>query len=76
MKIPDYEVVDQLRKCPEQVSMLSLLMRSAEHQKILLKTLNEAYVPVETSVEQLERMTERFFAVNKVSFSKNDLPPE
>ncbi|XP_070017715.1 uncharacterized protein [Nicotiana sylvestris] len=66
MKMPDYEVVDQLRKCPEQVSMLSLLMRSAEHQKILLKTLNEAYVPVETSVEQLERMTERFFAVNQV----------
>ncbi|XP_070018063.1 uncharacterized protein [Nicotiana sylvestris] len=76
MNMPDYEVVDQLRKYPEQVSMLSLLMRSAEHQKILLKTLNEAYVPAETSVEQLERMTERFFAVNKVSFSKNDLPPE
>ncbi|XP_070030054.1 uncharacterized protein [Nicotiana sylvestris] len=76
MNMPDYEVVDQLRKYPEQVSMLSLLMRSAEHQKILLKTLNEAYVPAETSVEQLERMTERFFAVNQVSFSKNDLPPE
>ncbi|XP_070015722.1 uncharacterized protein [Nicotiana sylvestris] len=76
MNMPDYEVLDQLRKYPEHVSMLSLLMRSAEHQKILLKTLNEAYVPVETSVEQLERMTERFFAVNQVSFSKNDLPPE
>nr|XP_016459982.1 PREDICTED: uncharacterized protein LOC107783520 [Nicotiana tabacum] len=76
MKMPDYEVVDQLRKCPEQVSMLSLLIRSAEHQKILLKTLNEAYISVETSVEQLERMTERFFTVNQVSFSKNDLPPE
>ncbi|XP_070022837.1 uncharacterized protein [Nicotiana sylvestris] len=76
MNMPDYEVVDQLRKYPEQMSMLSLLMRSAEHQKILLKTLNEAYVPVETSVEQLERMTKRFFAVNQVSFSKNDLPPE
>ncbi|XP_070026028.1 uncharacterized protein [Nicotiana sylvestris] len=76
MNIPDYAVVDQLRKYPEQVSMLFLLMRSAEHQKILLKTLNEAYVPAETSVEQLERMTERFFVVNQVSFSKNDLPPE
>ncbi|XP_070001894.1 uncharacterized protein [Nicotiana sylvestris] len=76
MNMPDYEVLDQLRKYPEQVSMLSLLMRSDEHQKILLKTLNETYVPVETSVEQLERMTERFFAVNQVSFSKNDLPPE
>ncbi|XP_070030033.1 uncharacterized protein [Nicotiana sylvestris] len=76
MKMPDYEELDQLRKCPEQVSMLSLLMRSAEHQKILLRTLNEAYIPAETSVEQLGRMTERFFAVNQVSFSKNDLPPK
>ncbi|XP_070029037.1 uncharacterized protein [Nicotiana sylvestris] len=76
MNMPDYEVVDQLRKYPEQVSMLSLLMRSVEHQKILLKTLNEVYVSAETSVEQLERMTERFFAVNQVSFSKNDLPPK
>ncbi|XP_070007809.1 uncharacterized protein [Nicotiana sylvestris] len=76
MNMPDYEVVVQLRKYPEQVSTLSLLMRSAEHQKILLKTLNETYVPAETSVEQLERMTERFFLVNQVSFSKNDLPPE
>ncbi|XP_070007246.1 uncharacterized protein [Nicotiana sylvestris] len=67
MKMPDYEVVDQLRKCPEQVSILSLLMRSAEHQKILLKTLNEAYIPAETSVQQLERMTERFFAVNQIA---------
>nr|XP_016445893.1 PREDICTED: uncharacterized protein LOC107771083 [Nicotiana tabacum] len=76
MKMPDYEVVDQLRKYPEQVSMLSLLKRSAEYQKTLVKTLNEAYVPAETSVEQLERMAERFFAVSQISFSKNDLPLE
>lgn len=50
-KMPDYEVVDQLRKYPEHVSMLSLLMRSAEHQKILIKALNEAYVSAETMVE-------------------------
>ncbi|XP_070018124.1 uncharacterized protein [Nicotiana sylvestris] len=72
----DYEVIDQLRKFPAQVSLLSLLMNSTEHQKVLIKTLNEAYVPVETSVEQLERMAERFFAINQISFSKNNLPPE
>ncbi|XP_075101846.1 uncharacterized protein LOC142177273 [Nicotiana tabacum] len=49
---------------------------SDEHQKVLLKTLNEAYVPVETSVEQLERMAERFFEVNRISFSRDDLPQE
>ncbi|XP_019258201.1 PREDICTED: uncharacterized protein LOC109236474 [Nicotiana attenuata] len=58
MKMADYEVIDQLRKSPEQVSLLSLLMSSTKHQKVLIKTLNEAYVPVENSVEQLERMAE------------------
>ncbi|XP_019265333.1 PREDICTED: uncharacterized protein LOC109242913 [Nicotiana attenuata] len=76
MKAADYEVIDQLRESPSQVSLLSLLVSSAEHQKVLIKTLNEAYVPIKTIIEQLERMAERFFAVNQISFSKNDLPPE
>ncbi|XP_075074664.1 uncharacterized protein LOC142162236 [Nicotiana tabacum] len=76
MKTADYEIIDQLRKSPAQVSLLSLLMNSTEHQKVLIKTLNEAYVPIETTVEQLERMAERFFMINQISFSKNDLPPE
>ncbi|XP_070026490.1 uncharacterized protein [Nicotiana sylvestris] len=76
MKMADYEVIDQLQKFPEQVSLLALLLNSAEYQKVLIKTLNEAYVPVDTSVEQLERMAERFFAINQITFSKNDLPSE
>ncbi|XP_070012154.1 uncharacterized protein [Nicotiana sylvestris] len=51
MEMADYEVIDQLRKFPAQVSLLSLFMNSTEHQKVLIKTLNEVYVPVETSVE-------------------------
>ncbi|XP_070029204.1 uncharacterized protein [Nicotiana sylvestris] len=51
-------------------------MKTADYEKVLIKTLNEAYVPIETTVEKLERMAERFFAVHQVSFSKNDLPPE
>nr|XP_016465722.1 PREDICTED: uncharacterized protein LOC107788557 [Nicotiana tabacum] len=49
---------------------------SNEHQKVLLKILNEADVPVETSVEQLKRMAEQFFEVNRISFSRDDLPQE
>ncbi|XP_075096364.1 uncharacterized protein LOC142174464 [Nicotiana tabacum] len=49
-------------------------MNSTEHQKVLIRTLNEEYVPIETTVEQLERMAEIFFAINQISFSKNDLP--
>ncbi|XP_070004597.1 uncharacterized protein [Nicotiana sylvestris] len=74
MKTSDYAVIDQLRKSPSQVSLLSLLMSSNEHQKVLLKMLNEAYVPVKTTVEQSERMAEQFFEVNRISFGRNDLP--
>ncbi|XP_070001739.1 uncharacterized protein [Nicotiana sylvestris] len=76
MKMADYEVIDQLQKFPEQVSLLALLMNFAEHQKVLIKTLNEVYMPVDISVEQLERMAERLFAINQITFSKNDLPSE
>ncbi|XP_070005370.1 uncharacterized protein [Nicotiana sylvestris] len=44
--------------------------------KVLIKTLNKAYVPIETTVEQLERMAERFLTVNLISFSKNVFPLE
>ncbi|XP_070055137.1 uncharacterized protein [Nicotiana tomentosiformis] len=76
MKTSEYAIIDQLRKTPSQVSLLSLFISSNEHQKVLLKTLNEAYVPVETSVEQLKRMAEQFFEVNRISFSRDDLPQE
>ncbi|XP_070025754.1 uncharacterized protein [Nicotiana sylvestris] len=76
MKMADYEVIDQLRKSPSQISVLSLLISSTEHQKVLIRILNEAYVPIETTVEQLERMVERFCEVNQISFNTNDLPPE
>ncbi|XP_070041210.1 uncharacterized protein [Nicotiana tomentosiformis] len=76
MKTLEYAIIDQLRKTPSQISFLSLLFSSNEPQKVLLKSLNEAYVPVETSVEQPKRMAERFFEVNRISFSHDDLTQE
>ncbi|XP_070007817.1 uncharacterized protein [Nicotiana sylvestris] len=73
MKTADYEIIDQLQKSPAQVSLLSLLISLVEHQKVLIKSLNEAYVPIETSIEQLERMAERFFAVLDMDTSYNFL---
>ncbi|XP_070047325.1 uncharacterized protein [Nicotiana tomentosiformis] len=72
----DYSTVDQLQKTPSQISLLSLLLRLDEHQKIFLKTLNIAYFPVETTVAHLERMAETFFEFNKISFSRDDFPAE
>nr|XP_016511881.1 PREDICTED: uncharacterized protein LOC107828988 [Nicotiana tabacum] len=76
MKMQDYSIIDQLRKTPTQISLLSLLLHSKEHHRVLIKTLNEAYVSEKTTVNQLEKMAERFFEVNKISFSDDDLPEE
>ncbi|XP_070048920.1 uncharacterized protein [Nicotiana tomentosiformis] len=45
MKMQDYSIVEQLRKIPAQISLLSLLIHSDEHRKALMKILNEAHVP-------------------------------
>ncbi|XP_070046971.1 uncharacterized protein [Nicotiana tomentosiformis] len=45
MKMQEYSIVKQLRKTPAQISLLSLLIHSDEHCKVLMKILNEAHVP-------------------------------
>ncbi|XP_049401663.1 uncharacterized protein LOC125865510 [Solanum stenotomum] len=43
IKVPDYSVVEQLKKTPAQISLLSLLLHSKEHRRVLNKILNEAH---------------------------------
>lgn len=76
MKVQDYSVVEQLRKTPAQISLLSLLIHSEEHRRALLKILNEAHVPSEISVNHLETIASKVFEVNRVTFSDDDLPME
>ena len=45
IKLSDYSVVEQLRKTPSQISLLSLLIHSDEHRKAVMKIFNEAQVP-------------------------------
>ncbi|XP_015075319.1 uncharacterized protein LOC107019300 [Solanum pennellii] len=37
LKVPDYSVVEQLKKTPAQISLLSLLLHSEEHRLVLNK---------------------------------------
>nr|XP_016497717.1 PREDICTED: uncharacterized protein LOC107816508 [Nicotiana tabacum] len=76
MKMEDYSIIDQLRKTPAEISLLSLLLHSEEHRRVLIKTPNEAYVSEKTTINQLEKMAERFFEVNRITFSDDDLPEE
>ncbi|XP_070010633.1 uncharacterized protein [Nicotiana sylvestris] len=76
MKVHDYSIIEQLRKTPAQISLLSLLLHSKEHARILIKTLNEAHVSEKTTVNELENMANRFFEVNRISFTDDELPEE
>nr|XP_009605661.1 uncharacterized protein LOC104100186 [Nicotiana tomentosiformis] len=66
----------QARESHLLISFLSLLLHPEEHHRVLIKTLNEAYVSEKTTVNQLEKMAERFFEVNKITFSNDNLPEE
>ncbi|XP_019241977.1 PREDICTED: uncharacterized protein LOC109222021 [Nicotiana attenuata] len=76
MNVQDYSIIDQLRKTPAQISLLSLLLHSKEHARVLIKVLNEAHISEETTVNQLEKMANRFFEVNRISFTDDELPEE
>jgi hypothetical protein len=45
MRHSEYSVVDQLKKTPTRISLLSLMLSSELHRNALQKVLNEAYVP-------------------------------
>ncbi|XP_070012893.1 uncharacterized protein [Nicotiana sylvestris] len=76
MKVHDYSIINQLRKTPAQISLLSLLLHSKEHAHVLIKNLNKALVLEKTIVNELEKMANRFFKVNRISSTNDELPEE
>ncbi|XP_070029866.1 uncharacterized protein [Nicotiana sylvestris] len=76
MKVQDYSIVEQLRKTPAQISLLSLLIHSDEHRRVLMKILNEAHVPNKIIVNHLEKIASKIFEVNKITFSDDELAVE
>ncbi|XP_019242533.1 PREDICTED: uncharacterized protein LOC109222662, partial [Nicotiana attenuata] len=72
MKAQDYSIIEQLRKTPTQISLLSLLIHSDEHRQALMKILSEAHVPEKISVNHLEKIANNIFEVNRVTFSDDD----
>ncbi|KAK4706826.1 hypothetical protein R3W88_033622 [Solanum pinnatisectum] len=76
MKLLDYFIVEQLRKTPAQISLLSLLIHSNEQRKAVMKILNEEHVSNEVTISQLEKIAGRIFEVNQITFSNDELPME
>ena len=76
LKVPDYSILEHLKKTPVQISLLSLFLHSEEHRCVLNKVLNEAHVPKETTINQLEKMANRIFESNTITFTNDELPKE
>ncbi|XP_070007751.1 uncharacterized protein [Nicotiana sylvestris] len=76
MNIQDYSIVEQMRKTPAQISLLSFLIHSDENCQALIKILNEAHVPDKTTVNHLEKIAKKIFESNRITFSDDDFPLE
>ncbi|XP_060182143.1 uncharacterized protein LOC132611787 [Lycium barbarum] len=76
MKVQDYSIIGQLRKAPAHISLLSLLIPSKEHRQTLIRILNETYFSDKTTVSHLEKMANKIFEVNRITFTDNELPVE
>ncbi|RDX69713.1 hypothetical protein CR513_51131, partial [Mucuna pruriens] len=72
----EYEMMDQLNKTPARISLLALLVNSEGHRQLLLKTLREAHVAKDISMEKFGGIVGSLTATHHISFSKDELPKE
>ncbi|XP_070020406.1 uncharacterized protein [Nicotiana sylvestris] len=66
--------VKPVEKSTSERSMIKLSGTNDEHRQALMKILNEAHVKI--SVNHLEKIANKIFEVNRVSFSDDELPME
>ncbi|XP_039169727.1 uncharacterized protein LOC120293963 [Eucalyptus grandis] len=76
IKASEYNVVDQLRKMPAQISLLELLMTSLVHQKSLMKVLSEIRVPEIVEADKLEEFVGSVLLKDLIAFSDEEFPLE
>ena len=76
MKHSEYSVVDQLKKTPARISLMSLILSSELHRKALQKVLNEAYVTQDITQDTMEHLVGRIQASNYLYFTEDELGPE
>jgi len=76
MKHSEYSVVDQLKKTPARISLLSLMLSSELHRNTLQKVLNEAYVPQDITQDSIEHFVGRIQVSNYIYFTDDKLNHE
>ncbi|RDX83650.1 hypothetical protein CR513_35417, partial [Mucuna pruriens] len=64
----EYELTDQLKQTPANISLFSLLMNSESHRKLLIKVLNKAYVDRNISVDKFGAIVGNIKVNNYLAF--------
>lgn len=67
-----YNIVDQLKKIPAQISILELLKISLAHKEILEQALVATMVPIKLEVFQFKTMVGHLTVPHCLSFSEHD----
>ncbi|XP_020205174.1 uncharacterized protein LOC109790439 [Cajanus cajan] len=72
----EYKLIDQLDRTPTRVSLLSLLMNSESHRKLLMKILNEAHVANDITLDKFGGIIGNIIANNRLTFTDEEIPVE
>jgi hypothetical protein len=76
IKHSEYCIIDQLKKTPAKISILSLKLNSEPHRNALQKVLNEVYVPQDIEHKTMEHLVGRIHATNYLYFTADELDAE
>ncbi|RDX77535.1 hypothetical protein CR513_42318, partial [Mucuna pruriens] len=72
----EYELLDQMHKTPDCISLLLLLINSKSHRELLLKILNEAHVPQDIMPAKFEGIINNITTSHHLSFSEEEVSDE
>ena len=70
MQPKEYSIVKHLEKTLTQIYVWALLMNSEYHRKALLKVLDDAYIPMETSWENSTTIVIHVIWNHQISFQE------
>jgi len=73
MKRSKYDIIDQLKKTPARISILSLIMNSETHRNAIQKVLDEAYVQPNVTPEKVINMINVAKMVSSISFYEDEV---
>ncbi|XP_027368366.1 uncharacterized protein LOC113874337 [Abrus precatorius] len=76
IKQSEYQVVEQLNRTPVKISLLSLLLNSEPHRKILMRVLNEAHVNHDITIDKFGGIVSNIASNNYLTFTDDEVPAE